>query len=577
MSTAPFADETARETSFRQFLDAHLDQEMLRFTTAGSVDDGKSTLIGRLLHDTKSVYEDQLASIRASRVNRSGGAVDLSLLTDGLKAEREQGITIDVAYRYFSTTRRKFIIADTPGHEQYTRNMATGASTAEVAIVLIDARAFLKAGSLLPQSRRHTYIASLLRIPHVVAAVNKMDLAGYSEDAFNAVRSEFTSLAGRLGLRSVEIIPVSALAGDNVVERSAAMPWYQGPTLLEYLETVPLTVGEAAADPLRFPVQLVVRPDAAFRGFAGRVERGEVRPGQRVRALPSGRVTQVKSIVTYDGELKSATYPRSVTLELEDEIDLSRGEMLVADSAAEPSISTAFRAMVVWMHEQPLTVGGSYFAKHTTRLVRSTVRAIRYRVDVNSAEHHDATGLQMNDIAEVEFDTSLPLFFDPYAESREMGALILIDPVSNATVGAAMIVASLQPASPELAPPVVTAAAAAAAPASAPAFIWLRGQPVAAGELRRNLNERGRNAVLLDDPLIPEASLPSAVRALQLGGLTAISSLAELSDSTVAALRQIAGAAFFERVADVLTWEGGTEPAEPGKVQPWVPDRQEEP
>src|ERR1700753_592378 len=283
-------NENSREQAFRQFLDAHLDQEMLRFTTAGSVDDGKSTLIGRLLHDTRSVYEDQLASIRASRVNRAGaGLVDLSLLTDGLKAEREQGITIDVAYRYFSTSKRKFIIADTPGHEQYTRNMATGASTADVAIVLIDANAFAKADGLLPQSRRHTYIASLLRIPHIVAAVNKMDLVGYSEELFQRIREEYGKLTTQLGLPSVEIIPVSALAGDNVVEPSTAMPWYTGPTLLEYLETVPLELVEAKHGPLRFPVQLVVRPDATFRGFAGRVERGEVKPGLRVKALPSGR------------------------------------------------------------------------------------------------------------------------------------------------------------------------------------------------------------------------------------------------------------------------------------------------
>src|SRR5579875_3864892 len=298
--------DAAREARFRTFLDAHLDQELLRFTTAGSVDDGKSTLIGRLLHDTKSVYEDQLASIRASRVNRSGGTVDLSLLTDGLRAEREQGITIDVAYRYFSTSKRKFIIADTPGHEQYTRNMATGASTADVAVVLIDAKAYVKAGSLLPQSRRHTYIASLLRIPHVVAAVNKMDLVGYSEDVFSRVNAEFSALAERLKLNSAALIPISALAGDNVVDHSAAMPWYSGPTLLEYLETVPLLTSDADSQPLRLPVQLVVRPHAGFRGFAGRVERGKLRVGQTVRALPSGRTTRVSSIVTFDGDLKAA-------------------------------------------------------------------------------------------------------------------------------------------------------------------------------------------------------------------------------------------------------------------------------
>ncbi|HEX3853878.1 MAG TPA: GTP-binding protein, partial [Polyangiaceae bacterium] len=423
-STHPSSSALAREHSFRAFLDTHLDQEMLRFTTAGSVDDGKSTLIGRLLHDTKSVYEDQLASIRASRINRSGGAVDLSLLTDGLRAEREQGITIDVAYRYFSTAKRKFIIADTPGHEQYTRNMATGASTADVAVVLIDAHAFVKAGGLLPQSRRHTYIASMLRIPHIVAAVNKMDLVGYAEDVFEQVRAQFLELAERLQLSSVTLIPVSALAGDNVVDASTAMPWYTGSTLLDFLETVPLQTTDASAEPLRFPIQLVVRPDATFRGFAGRVERGELHVGQRVRALPSGRTSTVSSIVTFDGDLKSARSPQSVTVTLNDEIDLSRGEMLIAaeqnPAQPEPSAATRFRAMVVWMHEQPLLAGGSYLIKQTTRTVRSTVRSIRYRVDVVSAAHHPATALQMNDIAEVEFDTNLPLFFDPYSENRAL-------------------------------------------------------------------------------------------------------------------------------------------------------------
>jgi sulfate adenylyltransferase large subunit len=531
-----------REKSFRTFLDAHLDQEMLRFTTAGSVDDGKSTLIGRLLHDTKSVYEDQLALIKASRVNRAGeGRVDLSLLTDGLKAEREQGITIDVAYRYFSTAKRKFIIADTPGHEQYTRNMATGASTADVAIVLIDAKAFVKAGGLLPQSRRHTYIASLLRIPHVVAAINKMDLVEYSEEVYAKIYAEFTGLAARLGLKSVEVVPVSALAGDNVVEKSTAMPWYSGPTLLEYLETVPLTIAEAANGPLRFPVQLVVRPNAEFRGFAGRVARGEVTPGLRVKALPSGVVSRVKTIVTYDGELKSASFPRSVTLELEDEIDLSRGEMLVAEAedAAHASIqvSSGFRAMVVWMHEQPLVVGRTYLAKHTTRTVRATVRAIRYRVDVNSSEHVQATRLEMNEIAEVEFETSLPLFFDAYAENREMGALILMDAVTNATVGAAMIVAAIE----------VRESAAKAA-----AFVWLRGALSEAEVLVETLRERGRAALIVDDALIPESALAGAVRALQMAGVTAVSARAALGEATVTALRAVAGEAYFEQANDVL-------------------------
>jgi sulfate adenylyltransferase large subunit len=534
--------EVARETRFRAFLDAHLDQEMLRFTTAGSVDDGKSTLIGRLLHDTKSVYEDQLASIRASRVNRSGGAVDLSLLTDGLKAEREQGITIDVAYRYFSTSKRKFIIADTPGHEQYTRNMATGASTADVAVVLIDAAAFVKAGTLLPQSRRHTYIASLLRIPHVVAAVNKMDLVGYSEQVFGRVFAEFSALAKRLGLRSTEVIPVSALAGDNVVEASAAMPWYGGPTLLDYLETVPLTEKNAADEPLRFPVQLVVRPDASFRGFAGRVERGLVQPGMRVRALPSGRVSSVKSIVTYDGELASAAYPQSVTLELEDEIDLSRGEMLVAEGDATPHVSSAIRANVVWMNETPLTVGRSYLLKHTTRTVRVTASAIRYRVDVNSAEHLGAGELAMNDIGEVEFEANLPLFFDSYAENRGMGSFIVIDPLSNATVGAGMIVAPLA---------LVAENAAHATQHASVVFVLVSGRPQAASALQQRLSANGQRAVVIDDELIPDTTLPAVARAFQLAGVTAISSRENLSGVTLEALRQIAGDGFFDSIGAV--------------------------
>jgi len=549
MSVLPSARETSAGQSFREFLDSHLEQEMLRFTTAGSVDDGKSTLIGRLLHDTKSVYEDQLASIRASRVNRSGGAVDLSLLTDGLKAEREQGITIDVAYRYFSTARRKFIIADTPGHEQYTRNMATGASTADVAIVLIDVKAFQRAGELLPQSRRHTYIASLLRIPHVVAAINKMDLVDYSAEVFDRVCIEFTALAKQLGLKSVEVIPVSALAGDNVVEHSTKMDWYQGPTLLEYLETVPLTIREAADGPLRFPVQLVVRPNAEFRGFAGRIERGEVRPGMRVKALPSGRVTTVKNIVTYDGELPLASFPLSVTVELEDEIDLSRGEMLIGEAQVAPQVSTSFRAMVVWMHEQPLIAGRTYLAKHTTRTVRATVRKIRYGVDIQSTEKRESSELQMNDIAEVEFDTSLPLFFDAYAENREMGALILIDPVTNATVGAAMIIAAIAPIEKNA----VQAGAA---------FVWLRGLPDEAAALRDELRDQGRAAVIVDDASIPEGSLAGAARALQLAEVTAISARAELGASTVEAVRGIAGENYFESLADASKWLDGSSNAE---------------
>jgi bifunctional enzyme CysN/CysC/sulfate adenylyltransferase subunit 1 len=496
------------------------------------VDDGKSTLIGRLLHDTKSVYEDQLAAVQKSRVNRAAkGYVDFSLLTDGLKAEREQGITIDVAYRYFSTTRRKFIIADTPGHEQYTRNMATGASTADVAIILIDANAFAKAGSLLPQSRRHTYIASLLGIPHVVAAVNKMDLVEYSQQSFEAIRKEFGALCGQLGLPDAEVIPVSALEGANVVTRSAATPWYQGPTLLEYLETVPLAVAETTG-PMRFPVQLVLRPDANFRGFAGQVARGMLRAGDRVMALPSRRETTVRRIVTYEGDLAAASYPQSVTVELEDEIDLSRGEMLVAaESAGEalPDVSNRFRAMVVWMHEDPLVVGRTYIAKHTTRTVRATARAIRYRVDVNNLDRLASDTVAMNEIAEVEFETNLPLFFDSYRECRWTGSLILIDALTNATVGAAMIVG-----------PAGEVAEGAPGDRKDAALILLPGRGELAVRVRDALAARGERALVIDDALIPDSAVPAVVRALHLAGVIAVSSRT-LAKATIAEIEGFGG------------------------------------
>ena len=513
--TATLPQHYAASHAFQQFLDAHLGQEMLRFTTAGSVDDGKSTLIGRLLHDTKSIYEDQLAAVKQSRVNRAAnGHVDFSLLTDGLRAEREQGITIDVAYRYFSTTKRKFIIADTPGHEQYTRNMATGASTADVAIVLIDARAYAKAGGLLPQSRRHTYIASLLGIPHVVAAVNKMDLVGYSQASFDAIRRDFQALRAQLGLPGVAVIPVSALEGENVVTPTTAMPWYAGPTLLEYLETVPLALAETTG-PMRFPVQLVLRPDANFRGFAGQVARGTLRAGDRVMALPSRRETTVRRIVTYDGDLPAASHPQSITVELADEIDLSRGEMLVAASAAPdalPGVSNHFRAMVVWMHEDPLVPGRTYIAKHTTRSVRATVRAIRYRVDVNTLDHLASDSIAMNEIAEVEFETNLPLFFDSYRECRQTGSLILIDPLTNATVGAVMISGALDNV------------AESSAESKTASLILLAGQPDRAARVRDALLARGDRAVLIDDSLIADSAVPSVIRALSLAGIIAVSS-----------------------------------------------------
>jgi bifunctional enzyme CysN/CysC/sulfate adenylyltransferase subunit 1 len=475
-------------------------------------------------------------------VNRAAnGHVDFSLLTDGLKAEREQGITIDVAYRYFSTARRKFIIADTPGHEQYTRNMATGASTADVAIILIDAKAFTKAGGLLPQSRRHTYIASLLGIPHIVAAVNKMDLVGYSEANFAAIRRDFEALCAQLGIADVAMIPVSALEGDNVVEPSAKMRWYAGPTLLEYLETVPLALAETTG-PMRFPVQLVLRPDANFRGFAGQVARGTLRVGERVMALPSRRETSVRRIVTYDGDLAAASYPQSITVELEDEIDLSRGEMLVAaegDGEALPDVSNSFRAMVVWMHEDPLVVGKTYFAKHTTRTVRATVRAIRYRVDMNDLQELTSDSVAMNEIAEIEFETNLPLFFDAYGVSRSTGSLILIDALTNATVGAAMIVA-----------PVLESSRTPAQRAARLSLLVLPGNAGLAVRVQDALLARGEHAVVIDDALIPEAAIAAVARALDLAGVTAISSRV-LSPETIAAIEGVAmGAVHMEYGSD---------------------------
>ncbi len=321
---------------FEQFLQQDMEKELLRFTTAGSVDDGKSTLIGRLLHDAKAIYEDQLASVKKSRINRSSGPIDFSLLTDGLRAEREQGITIDVAYRHFATARRKFIIADTPGHEQYTRNMATGASTASLAVVLVDATK-----GLLPQTRRHSYIAWLLGIPNVLVAINKMDLAGYQEEVFVRLRKDFLVLADQLKIPAVQCVPVSALGGDNVVDRSGNMPWYSGPTLLEHLETVPIQPASSITA-IRVPVQYVIRPDAAFRGFAGQISGGTVRSGDAVMALPSRQTTRVQSIVTFDGEIDAAVLSQSVTLKLEDEIDISRGDMLVSPDEA-PTVSQALR------------------------------------------------------------------------------------------------------------------------------------------------------------------------------------------------------------------------------------------
>jgi sulfate adenylyltransferase subunit 1 len=415
-----------------EFLETERSKDLLRFSTAGSVDDGKSTLIGRLLYDSRNVYEDHVRSVTRSGGGASTSSIDFALLTDGLRAEREQGITIDVAYRFFSTARRKFIIADTPGHEQYTRNMATGASTADLAIILVDARK-----GILTQSRRHAYIAALLGIPRVVAAINKMDLVDYSEEVFAKLSRDFAELAARVGLPSFEAIPISALEGDNVVHRSERMPWYCGPSLLEYLENVEIATVNSGAD-FRMPVQRVIRPHQNFRGFAGQIAAGTVRPGDRIVALPSGRSSRIESIVTFDGNLESASAPLSVTLTLKDELDISRGD-LIAVADAPPAVTNHFEASLVWLHARPLAIGRRYLLKHASHIVPARVRSIRHRIDIETLDPKPASALELNGIGLIEIETDRPVLADLYEESRATGSFILIDPANNATVGAGMI------------------------------------------------------------------------------------------------------------------------------------------
>jgi bifunctional enzyme CysN/CysC len=413
--------------------------DLLRFSTAGSVDDGKSTLIGRLLFDSKGIFEDQLAAIERTSLRRGNAAVDLALLTDGLRAEREQGITIDVAYRYFATPRRKFIIADTPGHVQYTRNMVTGASTADLAIVLIDARK----GSL-EQSRRHAFIASLLGIPHIVVAVNKMDLVDYSEEVFDRICAEFAEWSGKLETHDITFIPISALNGDNVVERSDHMRWYQGPSLLYHLEHVHIASDRNLIDS-RFPVQWIIRPQSEeyhdYRGYAGQIATGTFKPGDEVVVLPYGTRTRIKSVETFEGALDEGVPPLSVSILLEDDIDISRGDMICRPHN-QPTVTSEIDAMVCWMHERPMDVGGRYAIKHTTRGARAIVGEVRYRIDINSLHRDEgADSLGLNEIGRVQLRTSSPLFVDEYRKNRRTGSFILIDETTNETVGAGMVVA----------------------------------------------------------------------------------------------------------------------------------------
>jgi sulfate adenylyltransferase subunit 1 len=415
----------------------YLNMELLRFTTAGSVDDGKSTLIGRLLYDSKAIFSDQLEAIEEASKRRGEETVNLALLTDGLRAEREQGITIDVAYRYFATPKRKFIIADTPGHIQYTRNMVTGASTANVALILIDARQ-----GVLEQTVRHAYIAWLLNIPHIIVCVNKMDMVDYKEEVFNTIREKFEEITATLNLTDVSFIPISALNGDNVVQRLDNMKWYEGPTLMYQLENIHITNDVNLADP-RFPVQYVVRPYSDefhdYRGYAGRIAGGVFKKGETVTILPSGLTSKIKSIDTFSGELKEAFAPQSVTITLEDDIDISRGDMIV-NTENQPQVSQDIELMVCWLNEKPLMPNGKYHVKHTTSDARCIIKEVIFKVDINTLGHNteDKT-VKMNDIAKIKIRTTKPLFFDSYKKNRVTGSLILIDEGSNETVGAGMI------------------------------------------------------------------------------------------------------------------------------------------
>ena len=419
------------------YLKQHENKDLLRFLTCGNVDDGKSTLIGRLLYDSKLIYEDQLQAVTrdSKKVGTTGDAPDLALLVDGLQAEREQGITIDVAYRYFSTEKRKFIIADTPGHEQYTRNMATGASTADLAIILIDARYGVQT-----QTRRHTFIASLLGIKNIVVAINKMDLVEFSEARFNEIQVEYDAFLSQLGERRPEnilFVPISALNGDNVVNPSVSTPWYKGQTLMSILESVEIK-RESNKNEFRFPVQYVNRPNLDFRGFAGTIALGEINVGDEIVALPSGKKSTVKEIVTFDGNLEQAIAGQAVTLTLNDEIDISRGNVLVR-AGEQPLISRSVRASVVWMNEHPLVKGKLYNVKIGTQTVPAKVSAINYRVNVNTLEHTQVEEIELNAIADLVIEFDAPVVFDQYQDSRYTGSLIFIDRLSNVTVGAGMI------------------------------------------------------------------------------------------------------------------------------------------
>jgi small GTP-binding protein domain len=516
-------------TDIDAYLEQHENKELLRFLTCGSVDDGKSTLIGRLLHDAKMIYEDQLAALEndSKKVGTTGDEIDLALLVDGLQAEREQGITIDVAYRYFSTAKRKFIIADTPGHEQYTRNMATGASTCDLAIILIDARHGVQV-----QTRRHSFIVSLLGIKHIVVAINKMDLVGFSEARFEQIRQTYLTFAQGLGLEDIHFVPISALKGDNVVNRSENTPWYRGASLMQTLENVEIAA-DLDFDQLRFPVQYVNRPNLDFRGYCGTLSAGVVRPGDAVTVLPSGRSSTVQSIVTFDGELAEAFAPMSVTLTLADEIDISRGDLIV-HSDQLPEVTDHFTAQLVWMSEQTLVPGRSYEFKLACTRTAGRVSAIHHRIDVNTLQQSPAATLGLNEIAQVEIELERAVVADDYRRHKGTGAFIMVDRLSNATVAAGMIQAqaTADDAIELYAEPTITRAQRAARFGQKAALIRLEASdPTRAATLlytlERQLFERGRLPLALSD------QSSAQVAALEAAGLLLLTTRADLAADLV--------------------------------------------
>jgi bifunctional enzyme CysN/CysC len=503
-------------TDIHEYLAQNQRKELVRFLTCGSVDDGKSTLIGRLLHDSMGIYEDQLAAITRDSVKfgTTGNEMDLALLVDGLQAEREQGITIDVAYRYFSTARRKFIIADTPGHEQYTRNMATGASTCDLAVILVDAR-----NGVLTQTKRHSFIVTLLGIKHIIVAINKMDLVEYGQAVFDKIRRDYLDFITSLNGHDVRFIPLSALKGDNVVHASAKMPWYDGQPLIEVLNTIEIADSQNFED-IRFPVQYVNRPNPNFRGYSGTMAAGILRRGDPVVALPSHKHSRVKAIVTKDGELEEAFPPQAITITLEDDIDVSRGDMLVRPDN-QPLVGTRFNAHIVWMNETPLIPGKQYYLKQATKTLTGSVSRIHYRIDVNTREHVQVEQLKLNGIALCEVALNTPLAFDPYVRCKGTGSFILIDRLTNITVGAGMIVGEAEDAGETRR---VTPEERTARFGQKAVTLWLRGADARdlAYRLERKLFDLGHAATVLDEESLAGSGAVAVAKAMNDAGLICI-------------------------------------------------------